>query len=993
MNEKSFFEEILLSHMPGASWLMKRDNEPVMCCAYRTEEVLGIAVEEVIKNPSLLESCIIEEDRKRVREAFSQLSEDGDALSLEYRIALNGGKKQWVRESRFLKKADGVLYEGASVVNIQKELAHISELDASDSLVDSITGHNLQSVFLLDKELKIIGINRVGRQLIRELTGAEPQIGDYMMDYILPANKEPFLRGLAEAREQGSVRWSTRMDDGGKERWMEMYYAGIKDQEGRLKGFIMTARDITLERLEELRKRQRDELYRNVVEMAHDGICIVQDGILQYANPILREWLGVGLIPAEEIRIDKYVEPEFVEMALTHHYARTSGEEVPSEYEISIRGRTGSPIPVEVIGSVINYRGRPASLVVVRDLRERKKREKELDEAHRKFQSLVEKSPLGIYIFQNDRFIYINPQTAYLLGFSSVEEMGPEINLFNFIHPEDIPIARKNIRQRLKNPDRRMSYTLRAFRKDGSQRYIEVYDILTSINGKPAILGTIIDNTEKIIAEELLRKNEAMYRQFFEEDITGDFVIAPNGTLLQCNERYVEILGYDTKEELFEVTMKDLYPEPGLCDRLMGLLEKKGKLSNLELHMLRKDGREIIIRQNVVAEFDEDGNVKQIRGYLYDITELIEGRERIRENEERLKLAIQATGLGLYDVDLEANRMIVNEQYELTFGKVSDLFTDHEMEWLGRIHPDHFALVSHEFEKLKQGEQDNLSLTYLMRLGEEEIWVHEWVRIISRSKNGKARRVVGALRNVTDEMNKELERLNLIDELRKQNVNLKQFSYIVSHNVRKHVANLMGLFEIIEQQLVTPEEQERIFRMISKSIKDLEEVILDLDDILYTREGKGAQTEEVDLPRVLRQVEKTLEKDIGKSGAELIFNLEVEKIWGVKSYIQSIFYNLVSNALKYRHEERRPEIRISTQRINHILRIEVKDNGIGIDMQREKKKLFVLYSRLNFDRDGRGVGLYTVKTQVEFMGGSIDVEGKPGEGCTFIISLPLSPVL
>ncbi len=992
-SDQIHIQELLLSNLPGASWLMKRDKKTRMLCAFGTQKILGVAEEDVMQKPALLEECICKEDRKQVLEAFGKLSRKLNSITMEYRVKLKSGDSHRVRETRFLKEVDGEFYEGAFIINIQKDVAHLSELDSSDSFAESISGHSLQSVYLLDKDLKIKGINRVGKQLIRELTGLEPEIGESMMNYILPENKASFNRGIVEAGLHGSVRWSVRMPVLGEERWMEMYYASLKSSSANIKGFLVTARDITAERMDEFHKRQRDELYRNVVEMAHDGIGIVQDGIMQYINPILREWLGVGDMPAEEVRIDKYVQPEFVEILFEHHFGRVSGKEVPREYEIMIRGAGNEPIPVEIIGSVIHYRGRPASLVMVRDLRDRKRRERELEEAHQKFQSLVEKSPFGIYIYQDERFIYINPRTAQILGFNSVEEMGPDINLFKYIHPEDIPIARKNIRQRLQTPDWRMSYTLRAFRKDGTERYIEVYDILTTINGKPAIIGTIIDNTERIIAEELLRKSEAMYRQFFDEDITGDFVIDQNGTLLQCNKRYVQILGYDSKEELYEVPMKEHYPEPGLCDRLLKLLAKRGKLSNLELRMLRKDGREIIIRQNVVAEYDEDGEIKLIRGYLYDITELIEGREKIRENEERLKLAIQATGLGLYDVNLDENSMIVNEEYELTFGRIPDHFTDHEQQWLRRIHPDHFALVNREFEKLKKGKVDNLSLTYLMRLKEEDVWVHEWARVISRTKDGKARRIVGALSNVTEEMHKEIERLNLIGELRKQNTNLNQFSYIISHNVRKHVANLMGLFEIIEQKLVTPEEQERIFQMISKSIKDLEEVILDLDDILYIREGKGARSEELDVSRILRQVEKTLEKDIRQSGAELILNLEVDKIWGVKSYIQSIFYNLVSNALKYRHHERKPEIRITTQRINHTVRLEVKDNGIGIDTQLEKKKLFILYSRLNFDRDGRGVGLYTVKTQVEFMGGSIDVEGKPGEGCTFIVSLPISPVL
>ena len=218
-------QKILLSNMPGASWLMKRDKKPVMLCAYGTDQILGIAEEELMQKPELLEACICKNDRKRVKMAFEKLSTELDSITMEYRVELKHGKTQWVRETRFLKEVDGKLYEGASILNIQKDVAHLSELDPSDTLADSISGHSLQSVYLLDKDLKIRGINRVGRQLIRDLTGSEPQIGDLMMNYILPGNQDSFLRGLAEAREQGNVRWSSRTDAGDKERWMEMYYA------------------------------------------------------------------------------------------------------------------------------------------------------------------------------------------------------------------------------------------------------------------------------------------------------------------------------------------------------------------------------------------------------------------------------------------------------------------------------------------------------------------------------------------------------------------------------------------------------------------------------------------------------------------------------------------------------------------------------------------------------------------------------------------------
>ena len=116
---------------------------------------------------------------------------------------------------------------------------------------------------------------------------------------------------------------------------------------------------------------------------------------------------------------------------------------------------------------------------------------------------------------------------------------------------------------------------------------------------------------------------------------------------------------------------------------------------------------------------------------------------------------------------------------------------------------------------------------------------------------------------------------------------------------------------------------------------------------------------------------------------------EINEIHNVKSYIDSILYNLISNSIKYRNPEKQPEIFIKSSLKEDKIEIMVKDNGIGMDLNIYKEKVFMLYQRFHLDIEGKGMGLYLVKSQIEALGGSIEVESEVNIGTSFYIHLPV----
>jgi signal transduction histidine kinase len=236
-----------------------------------------------------------------------------------------------------------------------------------------------------------------------------------------------------------------------------------------------------------------------------------------------------------------------------------------------------------------------------------------------------------------------------------------------------------------------------------------------------------------------------------------------------------------------------------------------------------------------------------------------------------------------------------------------------------------------------------------------------------------------------------LELQKTLTDLEKRNRDLDQFSHVISHNLRGPVASILGLGRIIDRNNPSDPVNLEIFNRLIASAENLDSVVSDLSVILEVKGNDELPKEKIELAQAVKQSEKLLLNDIKKSGLQIILSGETTVVSGVKAYLESIHYNLLSNAIKYAATERNPIVKIaatnqSTEKGIYCL-ITYTDNGIGIDVK-DYEKIFQPYKRLSAKGNGKGLGLYLVKTQVEAMGGSITVSSQVGTGTTFTIKLP-----
>jgi signal transduction histidine kinase len=236
-----------------------------------------------------------------------------------------------------------------------------------------------------------------------------------------------------------------------------------------------------------------------------------------------------------------------------------------------------------------------------------------------------------------------------------------------------------------------------------------------------------------------------------------------------------------------------------------------------------------------------------------------------------------------------------------------------------------------------------------------------------------------------DRQTQDLKQANI--ELTEHNNRLEQFAFIISHNLRAPMSRIVGLSSILDftQDL---NEVSEIVKLMLKSTNDLDQVIKDLTIILGIQKMNSQVLDSIKLSELMEKVMNTLESEIQQSKAVITLNFDsANLVKSLSPYLESILYNLLSNAIKYKHPGRRPEIQVTSYHQGDFVRVDVSDNGLGIDLENVKDGLFNLYKRFHFHVDGKGMGLYLVKTQLAALGGKIEIKSKEGEGTIFSVFL------
>lgn len=275
-------------------------------------------------------------------------------------------------------------------------------------------------------------------------------------------------------------------------------------------------------------------------------------------------------------------------------------------------------------------------------------------------------------------------------------------------------------------------------------------------------------------------------------------------------------------------------------------------------------------------------------------------------------------------------------------------------------------------------------VTLITRLGREEE--------LSGNLDKTVRIRTEQLQVSNQELQSSLEELdNKNKELVRTNVDLDNFVYTASHDLRSPINNLEGFIRVLKKKLTgktTPAEEE-ILSFMEGSVSRLTRTIGALTEVARIQK-EDQTTENVYFEQVLDDIKRDISPLIGESHARILSTFEVPSLHYPFNHLRSILYNLVSNAIKYRSPERVPAIGIRTWRDHEHVCLSVTDNGLGLD-QNQLSKIFIMFKRLHTHVEGSGVGLYMVKRIVENNGGTISVQSQKNLGTTFLIHFNEAP--
>ncbi|OXA93075.1 PAS domain-containing sensor histidine kinase [Flavobacterium hercynium] len=384
---------------------------------------------------------------------------------------------------------------------------------------------------------------------------------------------------------------------------------------------------------------------------------------------------------------------------------------------------------------------------------------------------------------------------------------------------------------------------------------------------------------------------------------------------------------------------------------------------------------------------DENGRAIRMIGAIQDIT-------KQKEEEQRLKL--------LETVITQSKDSILITEANSASGKIpkivyvnpafSQMSGYESGEIIGRSTSIFNKGPNSDSDELKKllraikNEEECLIETISYTKKKEEYWVR-FSMIPIFTNEGVISHWISIQRDITDEKKLETEKEHLIRELTQNNKDLKQFSYITSHNLRAPLSNLIGLLNLIEDIPIKNPELEEILAGFNKSTHLLNETINDLVKVIIIKDNPSMQKEEVSLKEVFENVFSQLafQIELHKPIIKLKFD-RVPLLNTNKAYLESILLNLLTNSIKYKSENRKLKISITAEQIDHKAILTFKDNGIGIDLERNRDKVFGLYQRFHNYPDSKGLGLYLVKSQVETMGGTISIDSEVNKGTTFTIT-------
>ncbi len=426
--------------------------------------------------------------------------------------------------------------------------------------------------------------------------------------------------------------------------------------------------------------RISEEKYRTVVENANEGIVVYQDDERVLFNPKAAELSGYTAEEFIETNPDEMMFPEDVKTMRERLARRLAGEDVPDCYEMRFLQKSGRIIWVLMNAANIEWEGRPAAIYFYSDITERKSIEIAFRESERKYRELFENASEGIVVIQDGRRVFYNKKAVEIAGLS-IEEYNNQ-RVFDYVHPDDREMVRRNYERRIKDGNAPSTYEFRSIDGTGQVRWNSVNGVRIEWEGRPASLIFVSNITEQKWMQQALRDSESEKSVIL--DSVNELVAYQDRDLniIWANRAAAESVGREpidmVGEQCYKVWNNRADPCPG-CP----VLEVIKTGNPCEREMTHPDGKTWIIKGYPVK--DEQGRVTSVVEVTWEITEQKKAEQALRESENRYRTLFNGARDAIFIADVETGLLIdANKQAEkLLLKPIEEIIGMHQAE----LHP------------------------------------------------------------------------------------------------------------------------------------------------------------------------------------------------------------------------------------------------------------------------------------------------------------------
>jgi PAS domain S-box-containing protein len=749
-------------------------------------------------------------------------------------------------------------------------------------------------------------------------------------------------------------------------------------------------------RVEEYERRETKQDLREVAkhlekiaEMGDDGIIVFgEDYRMEFANTIASELTGYSKEKLVGMDFRRLLSEADIGYLGQMHSEVGADENKRVCTEMEVITEKGLKRHAEVCITIAKQdKGGVQTYAYLRDITERKRMEREIREATKRFEKIAEMGEDGIIVFDEDsRIEFANQMASEIIGFSKDQILGREF--FSLIGKRDEEFLEEMV-MRGEGLGQKVCTEMSLHTPQGRIKETEVCIAPTqSEDGRIRTYAYVRDITERKKFERDLQESEEKYRNLFERVRHGLFISSKEGKFLDCNQALLDILGYPTKEEFLKIDIaQDLYVNPEDRKTFMALVEKLGFVKDFEVEFKKKNSERITVLLTATAKRNEKGETIGYEGLNINITERKKMERELKEANDFLMNLIESSVDGIIVTDMKGDILIFNKGAENLLGYKAE-------EVVGKMNVRTIyqpGVGKEVMDKLRSPDFGGVgkltSFPIIHRKKDGELIEGDLSASIVYDEKGHEIASVGIFKDLR-------ERLGIERELQKMREALLQSEKLaamgrltsqIAHELNNPIYGIMNTLELLKTE-IPPESKRR--RILELSLSEIQRLAEMLRNMLSFSKPEEEKRRPLKIDELIEGILLVMEKQMKESNiqVQVSFDPDTPEIMASTNQMRQVMLNILKNA-----KEAMPKggtLFVRTSKKNHRVLIHIQDTGIGIP-EEIKDKIFDAFFTTKQKVKGVGLGLSVCYGIIKDHGGEIKVESESAKGTTFTISLPV----